>query len=102
MTRVATCHQVSSLDQIPVLARRELRAGTGGRSDLALEVEEVGFGVCDDRSGWQKVDSAASQGRGNQSNGSSEGRRRAEEEEGWAARTARSSEQPAAPGRRPT
>lgn len=62
MIRVATYHRVSTLDQNPALARRELRAAAGRLGKLDLEVEEVGSGACNDRPGWQKVLSAARHG----------------------------------------
>jgi putative DNA-invertase from lambdoid prophage Rac len=59
----ALYHRVSTLDQDPTLARRELRAAAG-RLGLraALEVEETGSGARNDRPGLRRVMEAARRG----------------------------------------
>jgi DNA invertase Pin-like site-specific DNA recombinase len=62
----ATCalyHRVSTRDQDPKLARRELRQAAAGRGlRIALDVEETGSGAFNNRPGLRRVMDAARRG----------------------------------------
>lgn len=61
--RAALYHRVSTTDQDPTLARRELRAAARNRSyRVALEIEETGSGARNDRPGLRRVMDAAARG----------------------------------------
>jgi DNA invertase Pin-like site-specific DNA recombinase len=60
--RIATYHRVSTLDQNPKLARKELREAASRLGSLVMEVEEVGSGARNDRPGWQGILDAARRG----------------------------------------
>jgi putative DNA-invertase from lambdoid prophage Rac len=61
---VALYHRVSSRDQNPKLARRELREAARARGlHVALDVEEAGSGGKNDRPGLQQVMEAATRGK---------------------------------------
>jgi putative DNA-invertase from lambdoid prophage Rac len=60
---VALYHRVSSADQNPKLARREMRGAARARGfHVALDVEETGTGARNDRPGLQQVMEAARRG----------------------------------------
>jgi putative DNA-invertase from lambdoid prophage Rac len=59
----ALYHRVSTLDQDPTLARRELRAAARARGlRVVLDIEETGSGANNDRPGLQEVLAAARRG----------------------------------------
>jgi putative DNA-invertase from lambdoid prophage Rac len=61
--RVALYHRVSTIDQRPELARRELRAAARTRgARVVLSLEETGSGARADRPGWERVMAAARAG----------------------------------------
>jgi DNA invertase Pin-like site-specific DNA recombinase len=63
-TQTALYHRVSTVDQHPDLARRELRtAARRYKMQVALEVEETGSGANNDRPGFVRVMDAARRGR---------------------------------------
>lgn len=62
--RAALYHRVSTTDQNPSLARRELRTAARTRGyRVAMEVEETGNGASNDRPGLRRIMDAARRGR---------------------------------------
>lgn len=62
--RAALYHRVSTTDQDPSLARRELRAAARARGyRIVLQIEETGSGARNDRPGLRRIMEAARRGR---------------------------------------
>jgi DNA invertase Pin-like site-specific DNA recombinase len=63
MKRAALYHRVSTVDQDPTLASKELRAAAAARGyEVAMEVEETGSGARNNRPGLQRVMDSARKG----------------------------------------